>query len=139
MGRVSVDNELYLPYLLSIASNQPIEVLVMARSNLAAVATDETEAQAAETETAQAEAPAKRRRGKRGPMVFYVAYKVIGPDGQPAEGYRAKFLRVEKDKESVTRRVLNGEKIDDLMVVTVPLNNQGEADTSQAQAQAEAA
>lgn len=125
MERVSVDNELCPLYLLSIATNQLIEVFVMARSNLAAVANED--------------ADTKRRRGKRGPMVFYVAYEIVDQSGSPVEGYKAKFIKVEKDKESITRRVLNGEKIDNLMVVTVPLNNQGEADTSQASAQAEAA
>jgi hypothetical protein len=90
----------------------------MARSNLAAVATDET-----------GEAPARKRRGgRRGPMQFFVEYEVVDQSGQKIEGAKAKFVRVEKDKAAVTKRVLEGEKIDNLMIVTVPLNVQQAAE-----------
>ena len=94
----------------------------MARSNLAAVETLD------EGVTGQA-----RRRGKRGPMQFYVEYQIVDGQGNPVDdnsGYKARFVRVEKDKASVTKRVLNGEAVSNLMVVTVPLNAQPEAEAA---------
>jgi hypothetical protein len=81
-----------------------------------AIIGDQSNGQDTETGTQRA----SRKGIKKGPSTVFVKYEVIGPDGQPASGYKARFLDATRNKDRIVEMTLN-DTLDGLyMQVKVP-------------------